>query len=181
VIDGKAGDFVTTIAQLRAVLAILDGDMSTASIEGEIIVGRDPALVQAELTGLLHHIVSTELRRAIMSAPDAREFSRRWSAASAAPGDAADETGTDQAQFDVHWLRHRIDAVAAAGCTDPVPILLDAAGRALVATEALLALTRRPLSPDADSRWQLVLDNLAGAYHLINDERTGHATTQRLS
>ncbi|WP_157171870.1 hypothetical protein [Nocardia higoensis] len=152
-----------TIAQLRAVLAILRVDTS-----GSVGSHRGPADEQADLVGLLHRVISGELRQVMADEHGV------------APGGvpaALDENPTEQACFEARLLHDRIGVLAGTAVADPAPALLDAAVRSAHATAALLALSRRPGGAAAEERWQRALDDLGEAYHLINDEYIGRANS----
>ncbi|MBB5911935.1 hypothetical protein BJY24_000802 [Nocardia transvalensis] len=155
---------MATTAQLRAVLAVLQAGADTVELP------RDPSVEHAELTGLLHRLVSNELREVIVAAP-LGETGRRWSAATTAvPEPTGGSTLSEQAQFDARWLRDRIATLVSRSGPDPVPALLAAAVQAVDAATALLALARDPHGDGSDGAWQSVIDDLATAFHLVNDE-----------
>ena len=154
---------MVTIAQLRAVLAILRVDTS-----GVVAAHRGPADEQADLVGLLHRVISGELWQvmAVDQIP--------------APGGGLtglDENPTEQACFEARLLHDQIGVLAGAAVAAPAPVLLDAAARSAHATAALLALSRRPEGAVAEEWWLRALDDLGEAYHLINDEYVGRAIT----
>ncbi|WP_024799329.1 hypothetical protein [Nocardia sp. BMG51109] len=154
---------MATTAQLRAVLAVLqvgrNGSPSGGSAE-------DPTIEHAELAGLLHHVISNELREVIVAAP-LGETGRRWSAATALPSESPGAgTLSEQAQFDARWLRDRIATLVSRSGPEPVP----AAVQAVDAATALLALARDPHGDGSDGAWQAAIDDLATAFHLVNDE-----------
>jgi len=74
---------VATVAQLRAVLAVLHVDPTDPSVRAP--VGHDAAVERAKLAGLLHRVASSELRKSILTATDENELARRWNAASTQP------------------------------------------------------------------------------------------------
>ncbi|BAD57179.1 hypothetical protein IU443_04935 [Nocardia farcinica] len=154
---------MVTIAQLRAVLAILRVDPQES-----VAAHRDPASEQAELVGLLHRVVSGELRQ-VLTADPAHPL--------AEVGAVLDESPTEQVCFEACLLHDHIDALAGAATADPAPVLLDAAARSADAAAALLALSRRPAGELADGWWQRALTDLGEAYHLINDEYVGRSNT----
>jgi hypothetical protein len=156
---------MVTIAQLRAVLAILRIDPAEIGGQDHGAGFRGPVSERSLLVGLLYRAASGELRRVLT-------MTEGGGAHSAAPSTRQidGENASEQAGFDARWLRDRIEALAAETTIDPAPILLDAAARSADATEALLSLSRNPGDGDAESRWQQALDDLGRAYHLINDE-----------
>ncbi|MFJ1457330.1 hypothetical protein [Nocardia wallacei] len=155
---------MATTAQLRAVLAVLQVGAEDAAADG---AARDPSVEHAELTGLLHRLISNELREVIVAAP-LGETGRRWSAAATVP--VGETTLSEQAQFDARWLRDRIATLVSRSGPDPIPALLAAAVQAVDAATALLALSRDPFGDGSESAWQSVIDDLATAFHLVNDE-----------
>lgn len=158
---------MATTAQLRAVLAVLQVGAEDAAADG---IARDPSVEHAELTGLLHRLISNELREVIVAAP-LGETGRRWSAAATVlPEPPGRTTLSEQAQFDARWLRDRIATLVSRSGPEPVPALLAAAVQAVDAATALLALARDPFGDGSDSAWQSVIDDLATAFHLVNDE-----------
>ncbi|MET8778702.1 hypothetical protein AB0H49_31395 [Nocardia sp. NPDC050713] len=144
---------MVTIAQLRAVLAILhiDPDAVDPPFDGP----RDAAAERALLVGLLRHVVGGEPRHAIPVAEDPAE---RMCA------DAAE-------------LHDRIGAMAEDATAEPAPVLLAAATRSADATTALLELSRNPAGSDSEIRWRRALTDLGQAYHLLNDEYVGRSNT----
>jgi hypothetical protein len=162
---------VVTIAQLRAVLAILRVEADSA---GEHARESEMGAERAMLVGLLHRLASSELRRVITDTASEDEIVRATEASTISMDG---ENPTEQARFDAHWLHDRIEVLAAHTVTDPAPVLLDAAGRAAEAAEVLLALSRNPRSGDAENRWRTALDDLAAAYHMINDKHIEQANT----
>ncbi|RBO93606.1 hypothetical protein DFR74_10222 [Nocardia puris] len=142
---------MVTIAQLRAVLAILHIQPEPWPDPARPL---DPAAEHARLLDMVHRVVTGELQRA------------------AVPG-----RSTDQARTDARWLHDRIDALAEDATVDPAPVLLDAAARSAGATEVLLTLTGNPAGGEADSYWRRALTDLGHAYHLINDEYVGRSNT----
>ncbi|QIS03541.1 hypothetical protein F5X71_15505 [Nocardia brasiliensis] len=165
---------MATIAQLRAILAVLNID--PGETDALVTDGIDPAVERAKLAALLQRVFSSELRSAVTNTPDQQELARRWTAASTQS--ALDgENATEQAHFDAHWLHNRIDALAPRHTSDQAPVLLDAAARAAEAAQVLLSLSSgNPHGDGTESLWQTALDDLASAFHLINDEH--NAITQ---
>ncbi|RDI49414.1 hypothetical protein [Nocardia mexicana] len=158
---------MATTAQLRAVLAVLQVGGTTGG------TAPDPSVEHAELAGLLHRVISNELREVIVAAP-LGETERRWSAASAVVPAMPGERGlSEQAQFDARWLRDRIATLVSRSGPDPIPALLAAAVQAVDAATALLALSRDPHGIGSQDAWQAVIDDLATAFHLVNDEHNG--------
>ena len=158
---------MATTAQLRAVLAVLQVGRNGADADG---FAEDPSIEHAELAGLLHGVISSELREMIVAAP-LGETGRRWSAATGvAPQRPGAVTLSEQAQFDARWLRDRIATLVSHSGPNPIPALLAAAVQAVDAATALLALARDPHGQDCDDAWQAVIDDLATAFHLVNDE-----------
>ncbi|MFD0366275.1 hypothetical protein ACFQZZ_32980 [Nocardia sp. GCM10030253] len=168
-----------TIAQLRAVLAILRIDPAEIGAQDGGRGFPGPVSERSLLVGLLYRAVSGELRRVLTTSMTEDEVAHT-AAMSTRPVNG--ENACEQAGFDARWLRDRIDALAAETTVDPAPILLDAAARSADATEALLSLSRNPGDGDAESRWLQALDDLGQAYHLINDEyvERSNATTAPL-
>ncbi|WP_280267347.1 hypothetical protein [Nocardia wallacei] len=158
---------MATTAQLRAVLAVLQvgaDDLAAGA------TAPDRSVEHAELAGLLHRVISKELREVIVAAP-LGETERRWSAANAVqPGEVV---LSEQAQFDARWLRDRIATLVSHSGPDPIPALLAAAVQAVDAATALLALARDPHGMGSQDAWQAVIDDLATAFHLVNDEHNG--------
>ncbi|MBF6174912.1 hypothetical protein [Nocardia blacklockiae] len=157
---------MATTAQLRAVLAVLQAGANGAAIDG---LARDPSIEHAELAGLLHRLISNELREVIVAAP-LGETGRRWSAAATVPASPGETTLSEQAQFDARWLRDRIATLVSRSGPEPIPALLAAAVQAVDAATALLALARDPHGDGSDGAWQAAIDDLATAFHLVNDE-----------
>lgn len=152
---------MVTIAQLRAVLAILRVDTS-----GAVAAHRGPAEEQADLVGLLHRVIAGELWQTMA----ADQIS---TPGGGLPGLV--ENPTEQACFAARLLHDQIGVLASAAVADPAPALLDAAARSAHAAAALLALSRRPEGAVAEEWWQRALDDLGEAYHLTNDEYVGRA------
>ncbi|MGV9616490.1 hypothetical protein [Nocardia xishanensis] len=144
---------VVTIAQLRAVLAILriDPDKADPPFDGP----RDATTQRALLVGLLQHVVGGESPRA----------------------NFAHEDPAERMCADAVELHDRIDAMAADAIVEPAPALLAAAVRSADATAALLELSRNPVGSEAEMRWQRALTDLGQAYHLLNDEYVGRSNT----
>ena len=165
---------MVTIAQLRAVLAILHVDPDRVGAHIHLDTGVGQAAEQVMLVGLLHRLASTELRRVITASMSEGDAARA-TAVSTRPLNG--ENPTDQPIFDAHWLRQRIGALAATNAVDPAPVLLEAAARAADAAEALLRLSRDPHGAAAESHWQRILEDLSTAYHLSNDEHVDAANT----
>lgn len=92
-----------------------------------------------------------------------------WSMAATAEQDAVGDVSV-QAQFDARWLRHHIATLASRNAPTPVPALLAAAVQAVDAATTLLALARDPRGEGSQAAWQAVIDDLAIAFHLVNDE-----------
>ncbi|WP_069166757.1 hypothetical protein [Nocardia altamirensis] len=166
---------MATIAQLRAILAVLHIDPGDIDALAYTDTDNDPAVERAKLAALLQCVFSSELRSAVTNTADQHELARRWTAASTQR--ALDgENATEQAHFDAHWLHNRIDALAPRHTSDQAPVLLDAAARAAEAAQVLLSLSGNPHGDGTESLWQTALDDLASAFHLINDEH--NAITQ---
>lgn len=163
--DGERYTMVT-IAQLRAVLAILHIDPVEIG-EPDSTGLRGPDSERSLLVGLLYHALGGEMRQVLATATTSDEVAR---AAAMSARQAPYANACVQAGVDARRLRDRIEALAAETTVDPAPILLDAAARSADATETLLALSRNPGDGDAESRWRQALDDLGQAYHLINDE-----------
>lgn len=153
---------MVTIAQLRAVLAILRVDTS-----GAVAAHRGPADEQADLVGLLHRVVSGELCRMMA------EGQGTPPGALAALG----ENPAEQACFEARLLHDQIGVLAGTAVADPAPALLAAAARSAHATAALLALSRRPQGAMSEEWWLRALDDLGEAYHLTNDEYIDRANS----
>ncbi|MFE9320867.1 hypothetical protein ACIHDR_13560 [Nocardia sp. NPDC052278] len=155
---------MATAAQLRAVLAVLQADMErTASSRSA-----EPPVERAELAGRLHGLISSELRDLVVQDP-LGQYMGHWSMAATAEQDAVGDVSA-QAQFDARWLRHHIATLASRNAPTPVPALLAAAVQAVDAATTLLALARDPRGEGSQAAWQAVIDDLAMAFHLVNDE-----------
>ncbi|WP_067855556.1 hypothetical protein [Nocardia shimofusensis] len=154
---------MVTIAQLRAVLAILRVDTS-----GAVAAHRGAADEQADLVGLLHRVVSGELCRMMAEGHEPTP-----SGALARLG----ENPTEQACFEARLLHDQIGVLAGAAALDPAPVLLAAAARSAHATAALLAVSRGPHGAMAEEWWRRALDDLGEAYHLANDEYIDRANS----
>ncbi|MFR9752522.1 hypothetical protein ACL02S_16010 [Nocardia sp. 004] len=163
-----------TIAQLQAVLSILRIDPDVVGVRSGDPAPRDPNTERMLLAGLLHRVAGSALRQIVTSATDDEAVVR---AVTMSTVPLRGENPTEQVLFDAHWLHDRIGTLAECATVDPVPVLLDAAARAVAAAEALLLLSRNPRGDDADTRWEWALDDLGHAYHLINDERVGRSNT----
>jgi hypothetical protein len=161
---------MVTIAQLRAVLAILHIDPAEIGAKSSDAAPRGQGSERAVLVGLLHRTVSDELRRVITATMTDDEIAH---AATMSIQPVRGENACEQADFDARWLRDRIEALAVDMTVDPAPVLLDAAARSTDAAAALLSLSRHPGNVDAEARWQRALTDLGQAYHLINDEYVG--------
>ncbi|MEV0293844.1 hypothetical protein [Nocardia sp. NPDC050710] len=159
------------MAQLRAVLAILRIDPDGFRIDGNGAADRDRDVEQAALVGLLYGLFDGQLRQAI--AAGARDDAVRVALSSSRILGGRNQI--EQAGFDAQRLQDRINVLAEGSTAQPVPVLLDAAAHAAAAAEALLLLTRDPHGADSETHWQTALADLAGAYHLANDEHAGQA------
>ncbi|WP_431969672.1 hypothetical protein [Nocardia sp. bgisy134] len=146
---------MVTIAQLRAVLAILHVDPDN-NLDPPFDGPRDVTAERALLVGLLQHVVGGESGQV-----------------NTAHEDAAERMCADAVE-----LHDRIDAMAADATAEPAPALLAAAVRSADATAALLELSRSPVGGEAESRWRRALTDLGQAYHLLNDEYVGRSNTQ---
>ncbi|MEV6139435.1 hypothetical protein AB0L63_25960 [Nocardia sp. NPDC051990] len=153
---------MATAAQLRAVLAVLQADAQNTGSDRSA----EPPVERAELAGRLHGLISSELRDLVVQAPLGMGH---WSMAATAEQDAVGDVSA-QAQFDARWLRHHIATLAARNAPTPVPALLAAAVQAVDAATTLLALARDPRGEGSQAAWQAVIDDLAIAFHLVNDE-----------
>lgn len=177
--DPEGHSSIPTIAQLRAVLAVLQVD--TTGVAEQVRddgMSSDPAVAQAVLIALLHRVVSNHLRLAAAFEPD--DSGRRWAAVCEQlplPG----ENPAAQASFDAYLLHRRITALAADATIEPVPELLKAAAYGADAAGALLMLSQRLRGDLSETLWQTALHDLCRAYHLVNDEHVGNVTTQPLA
>ncbi|WP_345495346.1 hypothetical protein [Nocardia callitridis] len=160
-----------TIAQLRAVLAILHVDPDRVGAHIPPDSDRGQATQQAVMVGLLHRLASAELRRVVTASASDRDTANAAVESEPVLGD----NPAEQACFDASLLQLRIGALAANTKVDPAPVLLDAAARAADAAGVLVRLSREPHGADAESRWQRVLEDLSAAYHLSNDEHVSAA------
>ncbi|WP_157110516.1 hypothetical protein [Nocardia anaemiae] len=161
---------MATAAQLRAVLAVLQADMAHTASGWSA----EPPVERAELAGRLHGLISSELRDLVIQGP-LGQSTGHWSMAATAEQDAVGDVSA-QAQFDARWLRHNIATLASRNAPTPVPALLAAAVQAVDAATTLLALARDPRGEGSQAAWQAVIDDLAIAFHLVNDEH--EAVTQ---
>ncbi|WP_433526231.1 hypothetical protein ACQPZ2_15735 [Nocardia pseudovaccinii] len=155
---------MATAAQLRAVLAVLQADMEKTASGWSA----EPPVERAELAGRLHGLISSELRDLVVQDP-LGQYRGHWSMAATAEQDAVGDVSV-QAQFDARWLRHHIATLASRNAPTPVPALLAAAVQAVDAATTLLALARDPRGEGSQAAWQAVIDDLAIAFHLVNDE-----------
>ncbi|MFC8528806.1 hypothetical protein [Nocardia sp. NPDC057227] len=165
---------MVTMAQLRAVLAVLNVEPDQPGVLRP--VDPDHGVEQAKLAGLVHRVLGDEVRRVIGTADDADQRERRWSAAAGGLPPTAEVTA-ERARFDARQLSNRIEVLAADAAAEPVPVLLDAAARAADAAAVLVQLSRHPLGAETETLWRAALDDLAAAYHLINDEHEELAAT----
>ncbi|WP_431950480.1 hypothetical protein [Nocardia lijiangensis] len=144
---------MVTIAQLRAVLAILHIDPD--ALDPPFGSPRDATAERALLVGLLQHVVGGASRQAM----------------------TAHEDPAERMCADATELHDRIGAMAADATAEPAPALLAAAARSSDATAALLELSRNPAGGEAETRWLRALTDLGQAYHLLNDEYVGRSNT----
>lgn len=165
---------MVTMAQLRAVLAVLNVEPEA---QGELRpVDPDLGVEQAKLAGLVHRVLGDEVRRVVTAAADDDQRARRWTAA-AGELSPADEVTAERAGFDARHLSNRMEVLAGRAVAEPAPVLLDAAARAADAAAVLVQLSRHPIGADTEALWRAALDDLAAAYHLINDEHEVLAAT----
>jgi len=167
---------MTDTARLCAALAALGID-AAGSMDG----ADAPGVTRARLAGLLHWVVSGELREAITSADCSDEFVRRWNAAAAHPDVPVAAEWSVQAWFDAHWLDGRICALTADNAaTGTVSAVLDTAAHLAEAIKILLYLHVTSPSSEHQHAWLTVLDDLAYAYHRIRAEHIERTKTSPL-
>ncbi|MEU7214307.1 hypothetical protein [Nocardia iowensis] len=160
--DGNGS--AVTIAQLRAIMAVLHVDTESVAAVG------DAAVERAELAAVLHALVSDALRRSVVEAP-LGQCAEIWSAAATAGHTALADTGlAEQAQFDANWLRQHITTLSSNDAPASTATLLTAAATAIDAATILLAVARNPTGDGSRDAWQAAITHLAYAFHLTNDE-----------
>ncbi|WP_040815521.1 hypothetical protein [Nocardia concava] len=155
-----------SVPQMRAVARVLDLEVD------EFAVGANLLVEQAQLLATVHAVLGQALRTVIVGAP-LGHCTQTWSAAATAAHAALARSGTsvsEQAQFEVNWVRQRIALLAMPPGPTPRPALLAAASLAAEAASTLLALERDPVGAGAHSGWAAAISDLSLAFHLADDE-----------
>ncbi|MEC3957733.1 hypothetical protein VMT65_32190 [Nocardia sp. CDC153] len=153
-------------AQLREMLAMLPPDVDAVGAVDDSPVER------AELSAILHAVLSDTMRRSIIEAP-LGHCRPSWASAIEAADTALADCGapaSEQAQFDANWLGQRIGMLAAREAPAAARALLTAASHAVEAAGVLLAIARDPSATAARDSWPTAINDLAYAFHLANDE-----------